>query len=186
MIFCISPECLVAIFTGLLVVVTAVLAIYTYKLWAAAKVTAQRQLRAYLSVDTENIVDENGKVIPNRYGFIIKNHGQTPAHKMEHWTQLDVCKFPLVEELEKPNKDRLIIQTVLHPGNDRFIIGDFFLDQKEFDAIRAGTHAWYAWGCVNYEDCFGEPHWTKFCFFIDNDALKMQRWAHYKTGNDAT
>ena len=59
---CISPEWLVAIFTGLLVVVTAWLAVYTYRLWGAtdrlvtdAKDTSQRQLRAYVSVKEAKI-----------------------------------------------------------------------------------------------------------------------------------
>ena len=49
----ISAEWLVAIFTGLFVVVTAGLTVYTYRLWGAtdrlvtdAKDTSQRQLRA--------------------------------------------------------------------------------------------------------------------------------------------
>ena len=59
---CISPEWLVAIFTGLLVVVTAWLAVYIDRLWGAtdslvtdAKDTSQRQLGTYISVKEAKI-----------------------------------------------------------------------------------------------------------------------------------
>ncbi len=179
--------------TGGLVVATIALAIVTTFLWIAtrrlvidAKESSQRQLRAYVSVDTEHMTDSAGNTIPNRHGFVITNHGQTPAHELEHWTQLGVSEFPLKQGLGEPGQDRLIVKTVVHPGNDRLIIEDMPLLPEELVAIEAGTHAWYAWGCVNYTDVFGQGHSTKFCFFVNKDALVMQRWAHYKEGNEAT
>jgi hypothetical protein len=179
--------------TGALAIATVALAIVTAFLWAAtrrlvidAKDTSKMQLRAYVSVDTEHMVDSSGNTIPNRHGFLIKNHGNTPAHDLEHWTLIGVSDFPLKHKLEAPDENRLIVKTVVHPGNDRLVITDLALLSEEMTAIEAGTHAWYAWGCARYFDVFGEPHSTNFCFFVDKDALALQRWAHYKDGNEAT
>ena len=175
-----------AIATVALVVVTAFLWIATRRLVIDAKESSQRQLRAYVSVDTEHMTDPHGNTIPDRHGFVVKNHGQTPAHVLEHWTQLCVSEFPLTQSLAAPSADRLIVKTVVHPGNDRLIIEDMPLHPEELAAIESGTHAWYAWGCVTYTDVFGEPHSTQFCFFVNKEALALQRWAHYKDGNEAT
>ena len=82
---CISPEWHVAIFTGLLVVVTTWLAVYTYRLWGAtdrlvtnAKDTSQRQLCAYVSVKDANI----SELISNKHieaKLTIINCGNTPS-----------------------------------------------------------------------------------------------------------
>ena len=179
--------------TGAIAIATTALVVATAFLWAATrrlvldtKEHSERQLRAYISVDTEHMTDPGGETVPNRHGFVIKNHGQTPAQALEHWTQIGVSEFPRKRDFESPKDNRLVIKTVVHSGNDRFIIVDLSLLREELAAIEAGTHALYAWGCVNYADVFGKWHATNFCFFINKDAVALQRWAHYKYGNDAT
>jgi hypothetical protein len=184
----------VAVFTSLLVLVTAGLAVYTWRLWRAtgelvrgADETAKRQLRAYVSIDSDNVLDANGKAMPGKFGLVMRNCGQTPAHKITHWTFVGVRPFPLKEPLPGPPINRLSILSVLHPGLTRWIIADVpKLSDEQRAAILGGTEAIYLWGEVSYLDAFDERRSTTFCFFINDDVLEKSRVAHYQTGNDAT
>ena len=81
-------EWLIAICTGILAFVTARLVYYTKKLWAStgdlvagAKDTAERQLRAYVAIETVSINEVFAGGTP--YAEVrIKNFGQTPAYEL--------------------------------------------------------------------------------------------------------
>ena len=184
----------IAVFTALLVLVTFGLAIYTAKLWGAtgalakgADETARRQLRAYVAVDTEQVRNAHGTPKLNIIGLAIKNCGQTPAHKLSHWTQSGVVEFPLQGLLPPPNiPDSTRVKTILHPGMHRMILLPFSLTDESKAQILSGKFAFYVWGEVTYLDAFNEPRKTRYCFFLNDDAIAHNRMAHYESGNDAT
>ena len=186
----------IAVFTTMLVAVTLGLAIYTWKLWratgalaAGAEDTARRQLRAYISVDYEQVRDINGNPKPNVIGLAIKNCGQTPAHAVSHWTMSGVVDFPLRPGgvLPPPGiPDPAKVKTVLHPTMHRTVLLPFSLSDESKEQIRSGKFAFYVWGEVNYLDAFDHPRKTRFCFFLNKEALAQNRMAYYESGNEAT
>jgi hypothetical protein len=70
-----------SIFTGLLVVVTAGLIGIGWIQWHETRITAKRQLRAYLAVYPGFLIEQDER---NKLSFearpIVKNTGQTPAY----------------------------------------------------------------------------------------------------------
>jgi hypothetical protein len=79
-----------AVFTGILAVVTALLAYYTFGLWSAGEENAKRQLRAYVGIVGQEIHDstDNRPIAYIDYA----NKGQTPAHDVRLW--VNECVFP--------------------------------------------------------------------------------------------
>ncbi len=181
---------------SLLVLFTAVLAIFTGKLWAStsklvtgAEETAKKQLRAYISAVVESNRDYDGNVIPYETAIVVSNAGQTPAHKMTYWTLSDIHEFPLTKELTTPSKEdlkALEAYSVLHPGKDFYLRPDI----PEFNTANrlriTNGQAVYIWGKISYEDAFGDNHDTAFCFFMDKEGYQHRQFAFYMDKNKAT
>ena len=68
------------------------------------------------------------------------------------------------------------------------IIGDFPVKDVENAKTRIenGSMALYIWGEITYDDVFGEERTTKFRFWLGKEGMRLHRFAHYATGNEAT
>ena len=164
--------------TGIATVVIALftiaLAASTKKLWKEAKVasgiaqtsaeaakaaaeTAERQLRAYISVEFTN-VRKLGTEAPIEYSFDIKNVGQTPAYNVTAFTDVFVDKHPLPPSIRKYD----LSQCIVAPGGSANVIGPNLsnssygtaketMDQRQFGAICGGSRL-YIRGVVVYKD----------------------------------
>jgi hypothetical protein len=159
--------------TFLLVLVTGVLATFTYKLWKStnklvegAEDTAKRQLRAYVSVTPTKL---NGPANISHY-FSMINHGQTPARDVMETGLMDVFPYPLPPNfpfpaLPGPRHGRL----VLHPDQTNYsgLAGAArTFTQQEIAHIGTGQYRLYIYGLITYTDVFEKPHITKFCHSI--------------------
>jgi hypothetical protein len=147
-----------------LVIVTAVLAWFTFWLWNAtrklvtdAKETAKRQLRAYVHVS---------EMIPTRslsatsmpaMQVIIKNFGQTPAYRLRIETKTLVDRVAQPTLLAFPERLKLGSTHVLAPGGVFAHHTDGLNpSDTELQAIRALTHRIYLIGAIEYTDAFGD------------------------------
>ena len=169
-------------------VITTVIAFFTIGLYLIGRDTARKELRAYVSADTKEVVGSDGKPVANSIGVEMRNAGQTPARRLTHWMYIEVRNFPLSKDLEPPEEDRLRVYSVLHPGMTRMIIGDFPVKDVENAKTRIenGSMALYIWGEITYDDVFGEERTTKFRFWLGKEGMRLHRFAHYATGNEAT
>lgn len=172
-----------------LVVVTAILAFFTYWLWSATRRLAidtqrtdKRQLRAYVSVRGTEV---HGDAAQPRFTVELVNCGQTPAHEMTAWIGSAFRDFPLngtLSPLESPSHKQSLGPSV--PSLLRKALKRGFLPE-EIQQMRDNTHALYIFGRCNYKDIFGEAHFTDFRFAYRDtigEAAGMQR---YKEGNDS-
>ncbi len=152
----------------------------------AMKDTAERQLRAYVymeTIDTVNIIPPpRGKVQPpNAWVYqpasgplailVIKNTGQTPAHDVVHWGEIYFDEFPHNSPLpygDRNMPDHLRTKFTMPPGGKTFkqrgITKPLTADQ--IAKLRAGTHAIYVYGDIFYKDIFGKNHSSYFKYFI--------------------
>ena len=181
-------DTLLVIFTGLLFVATWRLWRATDRLVTGAESTAQRELRAYVSVDPFDIKDDKGNNIPNKIAVRMLNSGKTPAHRLSQWTGSDIKEFPLSSELKKPSSDIHNGLSVLNPQSKRLMIVEYPIDNmnREKAKVENGQIAFYVWGEVHYCDIFDTEHITKFAFYIGKDGLRYHRLAYCATGNEAT
>jgi len=170
-----NHDALVVVFTFLIFIVTAALAIYTAKLWRStgelvgdAKDTAKRQLRAYVfpinTILTRVAIDQ----IPE-FHVTIKNSGQTPAYRVMHDARvvygpypLDPTQMPLlfgeIERLSKVN---------LGPGIslNKYAYG-ITVTAEIWNELQDHKTAYYAYGEIRFDDAFGEHRWIKYLVMV--------------------
>jgi hypothetical protein len=137
------------------------LSIITLMLWGATvrlvregKKTAERQLRAYVS-----IVGGHIKVIQMDSGHLyirgnleLKNSGQTPAYKFAPWTIIDVLDSG-IEPVERSESGQ---ESIFGPGASSEVDpvkGP--LDESTIQDIRKGKKVIWVWGEFSYTDTFG-------------------------------
>ena len=157
----------IAVAAVAMVLLTGALAFYTANLWRATRrliengeTSARRQLRAYVGV-SEVAVEEQIEGRAPRVGLILKNFGATPAYKLTVAADAQIafavdqvpvatstCKtlghLPPGLELRIPRPAVLSIGTA--PG----------------DEVDTAYSRIFVYGCVEYVDTFGEPHFTRF------------------------
>lgn len=186
-------ERLVAWSTLALALITAFLAFFTYRLWLANKKlienaadTTIRQLRAYISADIRNSVDKEGSPILDNWTVEIINRGQTPAHQMQFWGCIGLDEFPKKDAFEVPPlSERMITKSQLHPGEVcNLVLARPPYNPIEIAAIQSGKYATYLYGKIEYKNTFNKECWTTFCFYMDIEGRRINKWAHFSTLND--
>lgn len=177
--------------TIFLAVVTASLAVFTYKLWQATvklgrdavrgveqQDTALKNVeRAYLFIEVvlDGPLAHSPSGLPNSVRVKIWNHGKTPAEVLQIRFYVDIKPEVPNELLSFPGSD-----VTLPPGLG--IAQNFSYDvttsvnisDKDFGEIEHGYKTPYAVGLVRYKDIFGYEHRTGFCWFYSHHMIHGQ------------
>jgi hypothetical protein len=162
--------------TGLLAVSTLGLWLATRKLVSSAEKTAERQLRAYMTVKHGNILHEK-----HADGWLLGWHpqvvnvGQTPAYDVRVCAMTDIRPDPL------PAGTDLIGELEPGPGS-RSTVGSGqavwpalrlsgYISDSELGDLKSQWKArsFYIWGTVVYLDVFKKERRTVFCMIADWD-----------------
>jgi hypothetical protein len=159
-----------------IVVLTAVLAlstlalviIYAYIAWQTkrsvdiAADTAQRELRAYVNVDSAKIDFERPSA--PEVTVVLRNFGQTPAYDMRQWIHIWIEEYPLRVDLPTPPADFRKAKDILAPRRRAmvFITKDPPVSAEEVPLLGTLQGTIYVYGEVRYRDAFGHDRWTKY------------------------
>jgi hypothetical protein len=185
----------VAFFTLWLVVFTALLARATLRLWDSterlvkgAEDTAQRQLRAYISVDAP---DNMPAIIGDKISIILQitNDGQTPAYNVLAYPRVAIASIPLTEGLpEAVVESRKKTLGDLNPKARVFQSGEIAApNQQVMEAIRNGTKGIYFYGEVKFVDTFNKNQWVKFCVMLGfEENGRLAGLIHCPEGNQSS
>lgn len=182
------PDWFVALFTGFLTIVTWRLVVSTNKLWEAgerqlkvgqasvdaavlsyqvAATTAERQLRAYVGVQSiyfRTLNDQTAAVVVE-----ITNFGQTPAHNFDTSLRLLLrphpLQIPIAAVLTPMQPDKEHGSFSLMPGAKSIVICEIGMTNvvglnNPTDTLRRGDWALYLNGSIFYRDIFGFDHVT--------------------------
>jgi hypothetical protein len=148
-----TPDWLLIGVTGLLVIATAGLVYY-------ARDAARRQLRAYVFIDKAYIKDVGNPPV-TAASISIKNSGQTPAYNVqhEHFVRLDDIPpgpFPAFNQ-DGP-------KCHLSPGGMMYhlVKGNGTLGAVQRMAFNKKELAFYVFGQIIYQDCFGIKRHTNY------------------------
>jgi hypothetical protein len=161
----------VAAFTALLFFATLALWLSTRNLVRGADKTAERQLRAYLSIEPVSLRDFVAGRRP-MVVFIVKNIGQTPAHRVRIIGDMDIFPHPLINnqpDLVIPDPNAPIPTRALHPTftfEAEAVLGRLLTSQDVMRVYGGVHYCLYVFGIVIYEDAFGEERRTKFCCYV--------------------
>jgi hypothetical protein len=141
-------------------------ALFTWMQVDVAKDTAQKELRAYVYAVPTRLFHLGASPTQGYLG--IKNGGKTFARNVKRWAGINVLGPKISDAFDDLGK------LVPEPGamtlgpdshTDATIICNFrVLTPDEVDQIKSGEKRIYVFGKITYEDMFGLPHETTFCF----------------------
>jgi hypothetical protein len=128
-----------------------------------AEKTAERQLRAYLSV-VRSEVRNFGFGNKVQVHIVFKNTGQTPAYEVASFDAISLLDFPGGIFDIDPIIDTALPGTVIGANGEYHITRTFdsTLTQTHIDALTSGRFAIYSFGRVKYRDAFGVQRKTNF------------------------
>lgn len=190
-----------AVFTGLLAVVSAIQGFFLFRADKTARITAEaardtvttmernaeRQLRAYITVEPGGI---------GRWELEESPHGRITARNVGHTPAYDVevaVKTGIVDEL--PSTDITDTASVITTGDMVIVPGGhqnmaFYpegtIGPKEFEDVFTGKKAVIVLGYVRYRDIFDKKRRTSFCHFYRGPDLSVEFVRYNNWGNSAT
>jgi hypothetical protein len=184
-------DVVIAIFSILLVFVTIGLVVTGWVQAALLRMTAVRQLRAYVFVETANMfnvttplawelipgyVPTGAEITHTHLGpvmrMLIRNSGQTPAYAVVHWGQTYFREFPLRSRLPRhgrPPRSRgqfIVTKSSIPPNGatTKNLIMPALLTADQVADLKRGTSAIYVDGYISYRDAFRKKRRTNFRF----------------------
>ena len=146
----------------------------TRRLVGDAEDTAQRELRAYISVGSHGIKPFTNYNLSRSTETIIRigvrNVGQVPARNVRWFFGVEISEngrrkdFPIKDEFYGEN---LVIQ----PGTE--MVRSQRMKFTKGDIQHVVTDEWhlYVWGKICYTDGFDNPRFTLFCHRYDRDGI---------------
>ncbi len=155
--------------------------VFTYQILQLSEDTAKRQLRAYVFAVPGNVYNVSLGSRPEPR-TIIRNGGDTSARNVRRDIGIRISA-PLSPEQEAglgrgtPEEGTL----VLSPGgaDDVVIRQARTLEDGEAEKIRAEKIRIYVFGRIEYQDMFGDSHWTEFCHIYSGE---MTDWGPEHNG----
>lgn len=127
-------------------------------------------MRAYITVLIGNGLYQERK---NGIRFEVRapmlNTGHTPAHKVRYVARAAVLPVPLPFGFDFTLNEPATGAATLN-AQQQFVLTrvvDDFVNDGDVERIKyAHLHAVYFWGRIEYEDVFGETHFTQFAHFL--------------------
>jgi hypothetical protein len=186
----------IAAFTAVLAVSTIGLWLATIRLWRAgetqrllAEDTAERQLRAYVSVESGG----NGRQRKGyRFDFrpVLTNNGLTPAEDVQILSNVGLAPIIIPDGFDYslgagPNPS----VTTMGPRQGRTHTAVFHrnLSIAEMRKIVKGEWGFHVYGTVSYRDIFKNRRLTNFSFIVlVPTKRKSSHWHYTERNNDAT
>lgn len=184
-------EEIIAIGTVILAFATGFLWFATRSLAKSAERTTQKQLRAYVSLESGG-VDKTS--VDGQPGVVIrvdlKNYGTTPGYDFRAWmnvpTVLDNAAVPFTGP-STSLADRSA--SILGPGSLAHMqtAAAFPRGAVDLEEIRNGTKTIFVWGGADYVDAFGHPRHFTFRCAINGREDAGQSWGlrPHKVGYEA-
>jgi hypothetical protein len=158
-----------------LAIITFALVAATFKLVSGTNETARHQLRAYLGVSIKALTDI--EVAAETWVHVV-NHGKTPGYRttFKGWYEVGAHQHHCVEALRGDHKhgpklcdaegalSSYLEYLIRSPAEQVRDICDTTRSIQGHDPASADTdRRLHICGIVEYDDIFGEHHWTKFC-----------------------
>ncbi|MGY3075432.1 hypothetical protein ACVWZZ_001803 [Bradyrhizobium sp. LM6.10] len=129
--------------------------------------TAERQLRAYISVDIKGFSfnrDPNFVLVCGAT-FALSNDGQTPANEVTTNVDFRIAPWPLKLDLTRPADNPIKLNRTISPG--RILDGNVTKNFPPAQQKLAPGEKLYLIGVVIYTDAFGSKRESRFCGYIE-------------------
>jgi hypothetical protein len=156
---------------------------------SVAQDTAQRQLRAYVTVSGVARTKDPGKLEGPGFAVLVdvQNDGQTPAYDLFQWADIEIREFPLKGPLRIYCSNTPTLG-ILAPHRKTMSFPSFkrsLTPLEEQDILSEGK-AVYVYGEIAYRDAFGRKHLTQFRFRCTGQGYALGLFKADGQGNNAT
>lgn len=160
-----NDKVVTALSTVVIAAFTLALFVATYLLWNGAEKTAERQLRAYIGVNTMETTlypFESGG-----FAFIahaeLRNFGQTPAYDVEVISNAKVDVFGSAPFDEKRDEKQILAGKSIAFRDAGFHVNHGWqISVQDAADIRDRKKQFFLWGTVKYRDAFDKHRYFKF------------------------
>ncbi|MER8508581.1 hypothetical protein [Mesorhizobium sp. M0435] len=187
-------DSLLVVFTLLLFFATVALWWSTRRLVQGADKTAERQLRAYISVDSQTNSRQSKNQLFHFYLTIV-NNGLTPANEVRILSNVEILSNPIVpigfdySMNAPPAGTGLASVTSMSPRQmmRHTTIGTRLSSQQLRELVR-GKLFFHVRGRVSYEDMFSHSRVTNFSFviFVAPDKRRETVWHRTEEHNNSS
>lgn len=142
--------------------------------------TSQRELRAYLSINTDKMYSRLHPDGSRRFEIITKmlNGGATPAYNVVLRGGIGVISPDRAEMVvQKATKIRRGLPhpvTIHHGGESKSsIVSNPLVSERQIADVKSGRRNIYYYGSAEYTDAFNFKRQTHFCLYLDGEALEF-------------
>lgn len=151
------------------------------------KENAERQLRAYVAMETAVFEIEDG-IVSGYINVEIKNYGLTPAADLIVTAEYDSGP-PRNEAIIFPISDSATRYPKAHIPPGKLVtlhvqVLAAQIDIRMWNALARDGQRAYLWGKIDYIDAFKEPRFTRFQMVNHFGRVSSMSWC--EVGNDAT
>lgn len=166
-------------FTGVLAISTTFLWWHTRRLVVGAEDTAERQLRAYVSIKPGTIKTfKIGSIIEVEMATV--NHGQTPAYRIGNSGAVQIRRYPLADFSVDGSVEEGKNGATLHRGEEtRAVSSSIFPLSADEITILTSTDEMrlYVFAVATYRDIFDKKRTTQILASIPSADLKKGVYA---------
>lgn len=138
--------------------------------------TAERQLRAYVFLDPDKVLEELRVAVGEEpSGMLrVKNFGLTPAYDCVTVRGTANAPWPLPPDIDLKIKRTGETGQIVPPGGVTYVgfgpqlgkEGGGKVTAEEFADFQSGARRFYVFGCVHYTDAFHKERYTNFCLSV--------------------
>ena len=149
--------------------------------FAHTEISTERQLRAYLFVDTIDVMnvaetDDPPEKRSNAYRnrpetgpmahVIVRNSGQTPGYDVVHWGCIELAPYPQSGPLVEPSPPNHVSRSIVPAGSvlPKTPMLPNALSETEIRGLQDSTLAIYIHGFIKYRDAFGTVRESRYRF----------------------
>jgi hypothetical protein len=160
---------------------------------ALAERTAKQQLRAYICMDSTEVLFSKGVLVAR---VIFKNSGQTPAYEVQTWIGTEIAAHPIPVPLPQPRNTNPPKNTLGPDARTQLLGPRIPLLEDDLSVMFTTQTTLYVYGQLIYKDAFGDRWHTNFRMIAGGpegarisqtkDGAKTWALSPDLEGNDAT
>jgi hypothetical protein len=165
------------LFTVILALATIALFLATRGLVKEAEDTSERQLRAYVGISNNEVINYTPDGLNPRIVLQVKNFGQTPATNLQYWANASFERHP-----NRPFRPEKI---VLWPGDVFTPTIPMSPSAEDVEALKNERKMLHVYGKIEYTDAFRKQRRTTFHLIYTGKLLDFGHLAIASDGNDA-
>lgn len=142
-------------------------AVFTGLTWHVMRHTAQRELRAYISLEP-SVLKLDG-LRPLDITIVAKNHGQTPAADVVHFSAVKFLPHPLPRGFDPGCPGDGISTEGIWPSAGRPFKRELgrTIPAALLAELQTGAKRLFVFSLIKYQDVFGRRRYTKLCASFD-------------------